>query len=122
MLPFAEGANVAPEALREIRTLRSLVIYSLMALVLMGTAVNIFLWGQFWMVRKELVAIDSFLEDYQKHKEPLLNSFVTRLQGFAQTHPDLLPILDKYGVRPAAPGPTSPPASLPPSSGGKKGP
>lgn len=91
---LATGSDraVAPETLRDqLQTLRALLVAALMALLLLGAAVNIYLVRQFWMVRKDLAATQSFLQDYQKNKEPMLNEFVTRLQGFAQDHPDLTP-------------------------------
>lgn len=117
---LATGSDraVAPETLRDqIQTLRALLVAALIALLLLGAAVNIYLVRQFWMVRKDLAATQSFLQDYQKNKEPVLNEFVARLQGFAQDHPDLNPILEKYGIKLAATGP----APAPPPSAGKTG-
>ncbi len=120
---LATGSDraVAPETLRDqIQTLRALLVATLAALLLLGAAVNIYLVRQFWMVRKDLATTQSFLQDYQKNKEPVLNEFVARLQGFAQDHPDLNPILEKYGIKPAATGP-APPAPAPPPPAGKTG-
>ena len=121
---LATGSDraVAPETLRDqIQTLRALLVATLAALLLLGAAVNIYLVRQFWMVRKDLATTQSFLQDYQKNKEPVLNEFVTRLQGFAQDHPDLTPILEKYGIKPAAAGPVAQPAPAPPPPAGKTG-
>lgn len=116
----SEGAS--REALQQqFESLRALFIAALMALLLFSLGVDIYLSRQFWMVRKDLAVTNSFLDDYRKNKEPLLNTFVTRLQDFAQSHPDLTPVLEKYGIKPSAAGQASQPMSTPLPTAGKAG-
>jgi hypothetical protein len=46
----------------------------------------------------------------------MVSTFITRLQDFARSHPDINPILDKYGIRPAAAAPAPAPS---PAKNGK---
>ena len=113
---FAGGAGQAAsgEALQaQLQNLRALFAAALMALLLLNVAVNIYLFRQFWMMRNDVQMTNSFLQDYQKNKEPLLNRLVAGLQTFARNHPDFTPILEKYGIKPSATGQASLPAPLP---------
>jgi hypothetical protein len=38
------------------------------------------------------------LEDFKANREPNFLGMVRKLQDFSKTHPDVLPILNKYGV------------------------
>ncbi len=45
-------------------------------------------------------AYPTFLEDYKKNKEPLLNKLVAGLLTYSQGHPDVKPLLDRYSIKP----------------------
>jgi hypothetical protein len=47
----------------------------------------------------------------------MVNTFITRLQEFARSHPDINPMLDKYGIKPAASTPAPTPAPSPAKNG-----
>lgn len=116
----SEGASREPLQ-QQLESLRALFVAALMALLLLSMSVDIYLFRQFWMVRKDLAVTATFLEDYRKNKEPLLNTFVTRLQDFARSHPDLTPVLERYGIRPSAAGQVSQPMSTPLPAAGQAG-
>jgi hypothetical protein len=114
--PFGASTSEAtsPEPLqRQFQSLRTLFVATLMALLLLSVGVDIYFWYQVKLVHKELDATRAFLNDYQKTKEPLLAKLLSGLQTFAQSHPDFTPILEKYGVKPAATGQASPPTLTP---------
>lgn len=81
--------------------MHALLVATLVALLLLSGAVLVFLFRQVSMVQKELDAATALVEDYQTKRGPLITNLVTRLQGFAQTHPDFNPILERYGIGPA---------------------
>ena len=87
---------------RQLQSLRLLFVATLMALLVLSVGVDFYLWYQVRLVRNELIATYAFLSDYQKTKEPLLTKLIAGLQTFAQTHPDITPLLDKYNIRPSA--------------------
>jgi len=103
----------------EVRTLRSLFSAATMALLLLSFGINAFLYYQDRIVRKELDAAKKTAQEFETVKRPIVSSFITRLQDFARSHPDINPILDKYGIRPAAsaPAPAAPAPS--PANNGK---
>jgi len=103
------GGPASPEALQQqLQSLRLLFVAALMAILLFSVGVNIYLFRQVSMVRKELDATNGFLDEYNK-KDPLLSQFIVQLQTYAQTHPDFNPVLEKYNLKPSAPGQLSPP-------------
>jgi len=113
-LAATPGESVSVETVnRQLRSLRLLFVATLLALLVFGAGVDFYLWYQVKMVRKELTATFSFLEDFQKNKEPLLNKLVAGLQVYSQSHADVKPLLDKYSIRPPAADAASSPASAP---------
>jgi len=86
----------------EVRTLRSLFSAATMALLLLSFGINAFLYYQDRIVRKELNAAKKMAQEFETVRRPMISMFVARLQDFARSHPDINPILDKYGIRPAA--------------------
>ena len=87
---------------RQIQNLRLLFVATLMALLILSLGVDFYLWYQVRLVRHELNATYAFLSDYQKTKQPFLTKLISGLQTFAQSHPDITPLLDKYNIRPSA--------------------
>ena len=97
------GESEALQSLRdEVRTLRSLVSAAAMALLLLSFGINGYLYYQDRIQRKELDTARKMAREFETVKRPMVNAFITRLQDFARSHPDILPILDKYGIKPAA--------------------
>ena len=97
------GESAALQTLRdEVRTLRSLFSAAAMALLLLSFGINAYLYYQDKILRKELDAAKKMAREFETVKRPMVNTFITRLQDFALSHPEINPILDKYGIRPAA--------------------
>jgi len=88
-------------------------VATLMALVILCLSVDFYSWYQVKMVRKELKGTSAFLEDYRNNKEPMLNRLIAGLQTLAQNHPDVAPILEKYGIKFAAADQSSQPPTAP---------
>ncbi|HKS38440.1 MAG TPA: hypothetical protein VJW76_14700 [Verrucomicrobiae bacterium] len=99
---------------QQVRSLQALVVATLMAGLLLSAGVNIFLFRQVSMVRKDLEASQRVVDDYEANKKQLINTFIGGLQEYGQNHPDFQAILQKYGVPPAVlvqspqPAPVSP--------------
>ncbi len=120
--PALQPLTEAPAALQtlrdEVRTLRSLFSAAALAFLLMSFGLNAYLYYQDQIVRKDLEAAKRMAREFETVRRPVVSTFVTRLQDFSRGHPDINPILDKYGIRPsAAPAPTpSAPAPTPPAA------
>jgi glutamate/tyrosine decarboxylase-like PLP-dependent enzyme len=111
------GESAALQSLRdEVRTLRSLFGAAVMALLLLSFGINAYLYYQDRILRKELDTAKKMAQEFETVRRPMVNTFITRLQEFARSHPDIKPILDKYGIRPAAAAPAPAPS---PAKNGK---
>jgi len=105
------GESAALQTLRdEVRTLRTLFSAAAMALLLLSFGINAYLYYQDQILRKELDAAKKMAREFETVKRPMVNTFVNRLQEFALSHPDIYPILNKYGIRPSASAPEPAPA------------
>jgi len=107
------GESAGLQTLRdEVRTLRSLFSAAAMALLLLSFGINAYLYYQDRILRKELDTAKKMTQEFETVRRPMVNTFITRLQDFALSHPEINPILDKYGIRPAAfaPAPAPSPA------------
>jgi hypothetical protein len=69
---------------------------------------------------KDLAAIrpqaTQMIAEYQKSSGPAMENFVKRITEYGHTHPDFVPVLAKYGLKPAAPTnapPVKPAATAP---------
>jgi hypothetical protein len=112
---------------QQVESLRGLLIGALMALFLLSVAVNLFLFRQDSLVRKELAAARTasrnMLSDYETNKRPLIQAFVSKLQDYAKTHPDFNPVLQKYNLSPSnSPAQTGQPSASPPAPAPSKSP
>jgi len=114
------GESAALQTLRdEVGTLRSLFSAAAMALLLLSFGINAYLYYQDKILRKELDAAKKMAREFETVKRPIVSSFITRLQDFARSHPDINPILDKYGIRPAASAPAASAPAPSPANNGK---
>jgi glutamate/tyrosine decarboxylase-like PLP-dependent enzyme len=112
------GESAALQTLRdEVRTLRSLFSAAAMALLLLSFGINAYLYYQDRILRQELDTAKKMAQEFETVRRPMVNTFITRLQEFARSHPDIKPILDKYGIRPAASAPAPTPAPSPAKNG-----
>lgn len=93
--------------------LRKLFIATLVAMLVLGISLNIFLLRQTAIVRKDLQNIrpqvDQLVANFQKNEEPEMKRFVNALIEFSKTHPEFKPILSKYKI--TVEMPMTPPAA-----------
>jgi hypothetical protein len=92
------------EQLRETCSILRHQLNSAMILLLVVSAtVSIFFLRQYTMARQERDALRTQITDYQSNGIPALLEFTHKLQEYSKTHPDVLPILNKYGVMQVTP-------------------
>ena len=77
----------------------------LILLLVVSATMTIFFWRQVNLTSKEKEALRSQVTDYQSNAVPALQEFTHKLQEYARTHPDVMPILTKYGAIQPAPAP-----------------
>ena len=116
---FDAASDFGPEEMdlqMQFEGLRKLVLASLVALLILGISLNVFLLRQTAFVRKDLQTvrpqITQLVANFEKNEEPQIKNFVNALVGFAKTHPDFKPILAKYNISAETP-PTISPAKIP---------
>jgi hypothetical protein len=85
----------------------------LVGLLVLTAGINIFMLRQVSIVQRQAGELRQFIVDYQTNQIPVMNKFVTELQGFARTHPDFAPVLLKYTRQPSRPPSLSTPPPLP---------
>jgi hypothetical protein len=76
----------------EVRNLKSLFYLAVLALILMGIALNLYLGKQMRLARAQLYTQQRSLDD----SERLVQNFAVAINEFASTNKDFQPIFDKY--------------------------
>ena len=97
-------------------TLRHQLNSVLILLLVVSTTMTIFFMRQVSMARKDIELLRPAVADYQTNAAPALQEFTRKLQEYAKTHSDVVPILVKYGVvqvAPPASAPTATPTAAP---------
>jgi hypothetical protein len=104
-------------------SLRHLLVSVLVLLIIVSGTLWIYLMRQVKDTSKALEDIrpqaTNMIAQYDKAR-PVLDKFVANLQEFGRTHPDFVPILTKYGLKPAGTLGATPNTSVPTTSSPKK--
>jgi hypothetical protein len=79
----------------EVRGLKSLLYAALLALIVLGAAVDFYLGKQMRIVQRQFYAQQKSTEDAER----LVRKFMAAMESFAATNKDFQPILERY--RPA---------------------
>ena len=103
---FNAGPNPVPltnelaELREQQRQLLNLLLVTLVALIIFGAGVALFVAKQMRMVQQNLAeqrpAVQRMIGEYQQTSEPLIRNFSSALVQFASTNQDFRPILEKY--------------------------
>src|ERR1700744_820273 len=91
----------------EVAALRSQIFNLLVALVLVSGTLTLFLFRQASIQGKEIDLAKQQINNYSQ-LEPALKQFASQLGAYGMTHPDIRPLLAKYGI------PFGPAQSVPP--------
>ena len=80
--------------------LHTLFQFAIAGLIVLGLAIDMFLYKQMNLVRAQLPAqreaVIRYTMEFQKRDDITIRSFVAKLQQFAATNQDFRPILDAY--------------------------
>ncbi len=87
-------------------SLQYLVTSMLGLLTLLAAVLAVFLWRQQSDKGAELGTFSqqatNFIAQYERGPGPAQTEFVRKLTEYGRSHPDFLPILSRYGLKPAA--------------------
>lgn len=79
---------------------------TLIILIMISGALDLYLLRQYTTTRKEVAAFEQIvgqmITNYQQATVPLANKFLGQLTEYAKTHPDFQPVLRRYNVQPAS--------------------
>ncbi len=92
--------------------LRFFLVIAVAAMLVLAVSIDLFLWYQFLIVRREVLGLRPQLEqmaaDFEKNQIPLINSMYSNLVVFGKSNPEFNAILLRYNVLTAPPAATSP--------------
>ena len=87
--------------------LRHLIVSLMILVVVISGTLNIYLLRQWRSTSKDLTAIrpqaTQMIAEFQKVSGPLMQDFVKKIADYGRTHPDFVPVLAKYGLKPSSP-------------------
>jgi hypothetical protein len=94
------------------------VVSMLVLVIVISGTLNIFLARQWKNSGDDLkmarAQTQNLVANYQKNDGPAIEAIVNKLREFGQTHSDFVPILNKYGLKPAPATTVAPPATSSP--------
>lgn len=98
--PSAAPSASVSETDRRFRQLYGLIAFSLLGVLVLSTAVNVFVWRQLRMVRRQLEDSRRTVAEFHRTGEPAIKDILLRLESFAATNRDYQQILRKYAPPP----------------------
>jgi hypothetical protein len=109
------GPEVTLEALAHAhQSLRSAFHVTLVMMVILAGSLFVFFLREVSIARRQIAELTQVVADYEKNAVPLMEDFRAKLQVFARSHPDFVPIYTRYfGTNPAPAAASLPAASLP---------
>jgi hypothetical protein len=109
-----------PDLQVQLEGLRKLFVATLVAVLILGISLNIFLLRQTAFVRRDLQMVrpqvTQLLANFEKNEEQKIKGFINSLIEFSKAHPDFKPILTKYNIATDAPTAALAPANVPAAS------
>jgi hypothetical protein len=112
MSPEMNSTNPSPEtpANSEIAALRNQIFTLLVALIVVSGTLTVYLFRQVTVAGKDLDAANRLIAAVNQDQGKIV-VFANQLAVYGKTHPDILPLLAKYGIGPNG-VPATPPAAL----------
>jgi hypothetical protein len=100
MNPAPISSSTPEASLQELRqsvdSLRGLLNAALLLVIILATGLNIFLYRQVTLGRRQVADTNETLTNYEKNMRPTVVKFLTQIQAFAKANPDFAPILAKH--------------------------
>jgi hypothetical protein len=90
----------------EFDALRHLVVSILILLIVVSGTFSIYLLRQWRTTSKEITAIRpqvaQMIAVYQKEEAPWMQDILKKFSDYGRAHPDYMPVLTKYNIKPGA--------------------
>lgn len=83
----------------EIAALRNQIFTLLVALIVVSGTLTVYLFRQATVAGKELAAAKNLIATVNQDQNKII-PFVNQLAAYSKTHPDIVPLLTKYGIGP----------------------
>lgn len=102
----------------QIQSLRQLILSTLLLVLVISGAFNIFMWRQYRTIKAELAPMQANAAQIIQQCNTInatANDLAKKFLEYGRTHPDFMPILNKYGIRSAGATGAPPSTSLAPS-------
>lgn len=99
--PTAMPTVTVQEVEQQCQDLKTLLTATLVALLVLGFSVNLYLAKQMRMVRAKVTESRPVVQRVEvefRAKEPAMRNFINALQSFALANRDFQPVLDRYRV------------------------
>src|SRR5882724_3043950 len=101
MIPVETESNPASAAAvsalqAEVRSLRAILVGSLLVLNVLSFSLYVFLHNQTLGMSALATENERAAIEFHKTFDPIARDFWARLVGFSKTHPDFNPIIEKY--------------------------
>jgi len=96
-----------PDSESEIAAVKSQLFTLLLALIVVSGTLTVYLYREARVTGRDLNASAQLIENV-KQNQALIVTFANQLAAYGQTHPDIRPLLAKYGI-PLTGLPTNPP-------------
>jgi hypothetical protein len=84
----------------QIRWLQKQIKVLLILAILISGTIGIYLLRQWNYARKDLARIEPVVTKYHAERAPAIDNFLQNLQDYGRTHPEIVPLLTKYGLGP----------------------
>lgn len=101
--PQSELAEVKAEC----ESLRHALVSVLILVLVVSGTLNLFFLRQYRNAKSQLKIegpqVGQLVAEYNRNEGPVLGELVKRLSDFGKTHPDIEPLLARYGIKPASP-------------------
>lgn len=68
----------------------------LVMVTVLNLSVNVYLWKQLSMIRRQAIEMNTLVEEYERKGAPKMNDFVEKLKAFGKSNPDFNAVLSKY--------------------------
>jgi hypothetical protein len=110
---FSAGPGDSTEELRnEVQSLRAIISLALVVMIIFAVCVDVFLFKQVSIARAQITqSANVYNQVNGNFPREKANEFITKLNDYARTHPDFLPVLEKYRQFPGIVLTTPPSAS-----------
>ena len=87
--------------------LRSMLAMAVTAMLFLAFSMDLFLWYQFYIVRREVLELRPQMQqmaaDFEKNQAPLINAMYSSLVVFGKSNPEFNGVLLRYNVITAPP-------------------